>query len=88
MSSNSGTKGVPPEYIKSNIFFLLFHDEKKQKSGDSTELAKKSQVNAKMFQFNPHKVRGRFDVPDEFTLSLISEGVRFLSCSESSRETF
>jgi len=35
------------------VFILLFLDEKKQKSTDSTELAKKSQVNAKMFQFNP-----------------------------------
>jgi len=36
------------------FFILLFLDEKKQKSSDSTELAKKSLVNAKMFQFNPN----------------------------------
>ena len=49
-----GMMGKDEGEEKAKIFFLLFLDEKKQKSSDCTEFRLKYLITAKIFQFRPN----------------------------------
>jgi hypothetical protein len=78
MSSKSRTKVVSSKYAKKQyiFFFSLMKRSKNQPTAQNLWL--KYLITAKIYQFHPHKERSRFEVPEELTLLLISEGNRFV----------